>query len=32
MLPPAGTHDLKLKHIADDEDWDDEAEECGEEW
>ena len=31
MLPPAGTHDLKIRAYCDDEDWDDETEECGEE-
>ena len=30
MLPPAGTHDLKIRAYCDDEDWDDETEECGE--
>ena len=30
MLPPEGTHDLKIRAYCDDEDWDDDAEECGE--
>ena len=30
MLPPAGTHDLKIKAYCADEDWNDETEECGE--
>ena len=30
MLPPAGTHDLKIRAYCADEDWNDDTEECGE--
>ena len=30
MLPPAGTHDLKIKAYCADEDWNNDTEECGE--